>query len=76
MSNGNRSKLNHRLRKILDTIILPLPPGETFKTDRIVQDLITTDRRRRIEVHQVANLIREREDVRWVSAGLWQKVPA
>jgi hypothetical protein len=75
MSDGNRSKLNHRLRKVLDQIIVPLQGGERFKTDSIVQDLISNDRRPRIEVHQVANLIRERDDVRWISAGLWEKVP-
>jgi hypothetical protein len=76
MSDGNRSKLNHRLRKIIDIKIHQYVPGQKFKTDTIVQELITHDRRPRIEIHQVANLLRERNDVRWISSGVWEKVPA
>lgn len=74
MSDGNRSKLNHKLRKIIGSKITEIPVGKRFKTDWIVQVLTTADRRPRIEVHQVSNLIREREDVRWISTGIWEKV--
>jgi len=74
MSDGNRSKLNHKLRKIIDSKITKIPAGEWFKTDWMVRVLTNADRRPRIEIHQVSNLIRERDDVRWVSAGIWEKL--
>lgn len=74
MTGGNRSKRNTRIRGIIGTMVDPLEPGSTIKTEKVLQVLTKQDRRWGLDAHQVGNLIRQREDLRHIDEGTWEKV--
>ena len=76
MSDGNRRHSNARLRIVLDKLLLPLPAGTEFETDHIAKELGKTHRSLMMSTGRARNLIRERDDVRWVTNGTWMKASA
>ncbi len=74
MTDGNRSKRNTRIRGIIGTMVDPLEPGSTIKTEKVLSELLKKDSRWGLDAHQVGNLIRQRADLRHVDNGTWEKV--
>ncbi len=74
MTDGNRGKSNARLRKCLDQIIRSVPPGHVIITEQVARTFMKMDSRLWMTTRRASQLIRERQDVRWVSDGVWQKV--
>lgn len=76
MSDGNRAKRNRKIGQLIAEMVEPLHPGQTIKTEKILANLQTRDRRWGIDAHQIGNLVRQREDLKHIANGTWQKVSA
>jgi len=74
MTDGNRGKSNARLRVHLDAMIAAVPVGAEIKTDTVAREFQATHKQLLMTIRRASMLIREREDVRWIDNGLWQKV--
>jgi hypothetical protein len=76
MSDGNRAKRNQKIRQLIGGMIEPLQPGQIIKTEKILAELESRDRRWGINSHMIGNLVWEREDLVHVGNNTWQKVVA
>jgi hypothetical protein len=76
MSDGNRAKRNQKIRQLIGGMIEPLQPGQIIKTEKILAELESRDRRWGINSHTIGNLVREREDLVHVGNSTWQNVVA
>lgn len=69
------NKKNQKIRRILDTMIESMQPGDIIKIERILPELVARNRSWGITSLQIGNLCREREDLRRVVRGTWEKIP-
>ena len=64
---------NQNLRVDIDQYLATLAPGTQAISHALAKSL--SDGRRSLSSRNVGNILRERDDVRWVDDGVWQKVP-
>jgi hypothetical protein len=74
MTDGTRGKSNDRLRTRLDQMLAMMPIGETIRIDRLAQGFQNDNKRLCMTPRRVSCLVRERDDLKWIDKGLWQKV--
>jgi len=74
VTDGNRGHCNARLRTRIDQILVHVPAGEIIQTQNVVPILQSMHKNIMMNNRRASNLLKERDDVRWVGKGLWQKV--
>lgn len=74
MTDGNRAKRNRKIRQLIGGMVDPLQPGQRIKTEKILVSLQARDHRWGLNTFMIRNLVREREDLRWIGEGTWEKV--
>jgi len=74
MTDGNRRHCNARLRAKIDEILSRVPAGDEIRTDHVARILQATHKSIDMSTRRAGTLIRERNDVRHVADGVWEKV--
>jgi len=66
--------LNQSILRIIATMIEPMDPGTTFKTETVFQAVLTKYPKWRIIPNRIGSMIKQRDDVRSLGHTTWEKI--
>ena len=74
MSHPSHRKGNDVLRTHIPRILSGYEVGQKIKTVTILSHLQKVDGRYELNPTRIGRLLRERDDLRWVQLGVWEKI--
>jgi hypothetical protein len=74
MSSKSHKRGNDALRVYLGPILSEYEIGQNVETNTILSNLQKINRKYELNPTRIGRLLRERDDLRWVRSGVWEKI--